>query len=231
MAAPMMRTGVRKFLVINSPLYQSVTSSFPIICSKRWVFRRRGDRIDSPEKTREFIAILDKGERSFLLTELQSFENKLKASQRTIVTQRPTPKQLRKVAFSNAVPFIGFGFLDNAIMIIAGDYIDHSIGAVLGISVLAAAALGNLVSDIAGVGLAGYVEAFAVRVGVHPPDLSPQQVNMNATRYSASFGRAIGITIGCLLGMFPLLFLDTSDDDDNDDDDKVEASQSVEEKR
>jgi hypothetical protein len=42
----------------------------------------------------------------------------------------------------NALPFIGFGFLDNFTMIIAGDYIEHSIGIVMTISTMAAA--GNL---------------------------------------------------------------------------------------
>ena len=30
---------------------------------------------------------------------------------------------------------------------------------------------------------------------------------MSITRFAANFGRAIGVTIGCLIGMFPLLFL------------------------
>uniref|UniRef100_A0A8C5N1U1 Transmembrane protein 65 n=1 Tax=Leptobrachium leishanense TaxID=445787 RepID=A0A8C5N1U1_9ANUR len=67
----------------------------------------------------------------------------------------PTTGQLKYVFFHNALPFVGFGFLDNAIMIAAGTQIELSIGVVLGISTMAAAALGNLVSDLAGL---GYVE-------------------------------------------------------------------------
>ena len=37
---------------------------------------------------------------------------------------RPSIQQLRMVAFQAGVPFIGFGFVDNLIMILAGDYID-----------------------------------------------------------------------------------------------------------
>uniref|UniRef100_A0A672KXL3 Transmembrane protein 65-like n=2 Tax=Sinocyclocheilus grahami TaxID=75366 RepID=A0A672KXL3_SINGR len=124
----------------------------------------------------------------------------------------PTPAQLRYILLHNAIPFIGFGFLDNAIMIAAGTQIELSIGLTLGISTMAAAALGNLVSDLAGLGLAGYVEALAVRFGMQIPDLTPKQVDMWQTRVTSHMGKAIGITIGCILGMFPLLFL--SDDDE-----------------
>ncbi|XP_016118278.1 transmembrane protein 65-like [Sinocyclocheilus grahami] len=97
-------------------------------------------------------------------------------------------------------------------MIAAGTQIELSIGLTLGISTMAAAALGNLVSDLAGLGLAGYVEALAVRFGMQIPDLTPKQVDMWQTRVTSHMGKAIGITIGCILGMFPLLFL--SDDDE-----------------
>lgn len=58
----------------------------------------------------------------------------------------------------SSVPFIGFGFLDNFFMIIAGDYIESSIGVYMCLSTMAAAALGNTISDIFGLGLASYVE-------------------------------------------------------------------------
>jgi hypothetical protein len=43
---------------------------------------------------------------------------------------------------------LGFGFLDNFIMIVAGEYIDLTLGVTLGISTMAAAALGKLVSAV-----------------------------------------------------------------------------------
>ncbi|KAG8441623.1 hypothetical protein GDO86_010710, partial [Hymenochirus boettgeri] len=118
----------------------------------------------------------------------------------------PTSFQLKRVFIHNALPFVGFGFLDNAIMIAAGTQIELSIGVILGISTMAAAALGNLVSDLAGLGLAGYVEALSSRLGLPIPDLTPKQADMWQTRVSAHLGKAIGVSIGCILGMFPLLF-------------------------
>ncbi|XP_068231783.1 transmembrane protein 65 [Palaemon carinicauda] len=120
---------------------------------------------------------------------------------------RPTVSELRKLAIFNALPFVGFGFLDNLIMIVAGDYIDTTIGVGLGISTMAAAALGNTVSDLAGIGSAWYVENIAVKIGIKPPNLCHEQLEMTSARWSSNIGRGAGVVLGCLLGMFPLLFL------------------------
>ena len=47
-------------------------------------------------------------------------------------------------------------------------------------------------------------------VGAHPPDLTPDQLEMPSSRISANLGRCLGVAFGCLLGMFPLLFINTS---------------------
>jgi len=123
---------------------------------------------------------------------------------------KPSSSDLRQLAYHNSLPFIGFGFLDNFIMIIAGEYIDLTLGAKLGISTMAAAALGNTISDMMGIGSAWYVESWADRLGAHPPDLTPEQLEMPNSRICANLGRCLGVAFGCLLGMFPLLFIDTS---------------------
>ncbi|XP_069076817.1 transmembrane protein 65 isoform X1 [Pleurodeles waltl] len=189
------------------------------------------EALNTAQGARDFIYSLHATERSCLLRELHRFESiaiaqasrypkpplfplekqtsAFKASNHfeKLEVAPPSSVQLRHVGLHNALPFIGFGFLDNAIMIVAGTHIELSIGIVLGISTMAAAALGNLVSDLAGLGLAGYVEALSSRLGLPIPDLTPKQADMWQTRLSAHFGKAIGVTIGCLLGMFPLFFL------------------------
>ncbi|KAL6100241.1 tmem65 [Pungitius sinensis] len=163
--------------------------------------------INSPKRARDFIYRLQPTERTCLLHELQGFES-MAIAQENLEPSPPTAEQIRYVLFHNAIPFVGFGFLDNAIMIAAGTQIELSIGVTLGISTMAAAAFGNLVSDLAGLGLAGYVEALASKLGMQGPDLTPKQVDMWQTRVSSHMGKAIGVSIGCILGMFPLFFLD-----------------------
>ena len=62
------------------------------------------------------------------------------------------PGALMLIAVQHGVPFLGFGFIDNAIMILAGDSIDITLGAKFGISSIAAAAIGNIFADVSGLG-------------------------------------------------------------------------------
>ncbi|XP_062987176.1 transmembrane protein 65 isoform X2 [Elgaria multicarinata webbii] len=169
------------------------------------------EALNTAQGARDFIYSLHSTERSCLLRELHRFES-IAIAQEKLEVAPPSTGQLKHVFFHNAVPFVGFGFFDNAIMIAAGTQIELSIGIVFGISTMAAAALGNLVSDLAGLGLAGYVEAVASRLGLSIPELTPKQADMWQTRLSAHFGKAIGVTIGCLLGMFPLFFLEDKEE-------------------
>ncbi|XP_055600308.1 uncharacterized protein LOC129749371 isoform X1 [Uranotaenia lowii] len=135
----------------------------------------------------------------------------------------PPTRDLFQLGLVNALPFIGFGFLDNFTMIIAGDYIEHTLGLFMCISTMAAAALGNTISDVVGIGSAFYVEKIAEMSGVRPPKLSPLQLEMKSSRRAANMGRVLGITIGCLLGMCPLMFMkdEDKDKDKEKDDDKA----------
>ncbi|XP_047528357.1 uncharacterized protein LOC125065011 [Vanessa atalanta] len=120
----------------------------------------------------------------------------------------PSTRELLHLSLANSIPFIGFGFLDNFIMIIAGDSIESSMSAYITLSTMAAAALGNTFSDVIGIGSSYYVERAAALLGLGAPALSPVQLDMPVSRRFANMGRVLGITLGCFLGMIPLLFKD-----------------------
>jgi len=128
------------------------------------------------------------------------------------------------LAVFNSMPFIGFGFLDNLIMILVGEYIDTSIGIAFGISTMAAAGIGNTLSDVAGIGSAFYVELMADKIGIKLPDLQPAQLERTSARWAANLGRGGGVVLGCILGMFPLLFFGGRKEEDKKkaDEDKSE---------
>lgn len=128
--------------------------------------------------------------------------------------ERPTNQQLKLVMVASAIPFVGFGFVDNMMMLAVGDMIEDHFHATYHLSMLCAAALGNTVADVVGLSLGGIIETFARRIGIPDPQLSKAQANMSITHWCNFFASAGGITIGCLLGMFPLLFMNHSDDDD-----------------
>lgn len=86
---------------------------------------------------------------------------------------------------------------------------------------MAAAAIGNTFSDILGIGTAFYVERLANKVGYTPPKLSPMQMDLSVSRNFANLGRVLGVTLGCILGMVPLLFFRRSEKDEtNEEKDK-----------
>lgn len=124
-------------------------------------------------------------------------------------TPEPSRRDLNLLMFNQSIPFVGFGIMDNAILILAGDAIDTSLGVTLGISTLCAAAIGNIISDLAGVGLGTVIEDFCSKLNIPQPNLSQAQRQLRSVRFANQFGCALGITIGCIIGMFPLLFIDT----------------------
>ena len=136
----------------------------------------------------------------------------LKVKNRTssATTSLVSLKVLKLVALEAGVPFVGFGFIDNAGMIVFGDAIDQTLGVVLGVSTLASAALGNMVSDILGIGLGGAVAHFAGKLGLPTATLTLEQTMSKSVRRARTFGSVVGVILGCFLGMFPLLILDDS---------------------
>jgi hypothetical protein len=123
----------------------------------------------------------------------------------------PSVRDLRLVSLTVAIPFVGFGIMDNAILIIAGDAIDTSLGVLLGISTMCAAAIGNIVSDVAGVMMGTVIEDWcALYLNLPQPNLTQAQRTLRSVRMAGQMGCGAGIVIGCIIGMFPLLFIDSN---------------------
>jgi hypothetical protein len=117
---------------------------------------------------------------------------------------------LTLLGFARAIPFIGFGIMDNAVMILAGERIDSTIGMTFHLSTLAAAGLGNAISDVIGIGAGNMVEQMAEKLGVPEHGLTHEQQHSREGNLAATIGSAVGCFVGCLIGLFPLLFLDHS---------------------
>jgi len=100
--------------------------------------------------------------------------------------------------FSVATAFIVFGIIDNGIMILAGSSIDSTLSVVLGISTMASAGLGNTLSDMMGIILGRYTEKTVYNI--FPVDTTTKLSNTRTV-----FSEALGIVVGCLIGMLPLL--------------------------
>ena len=123
--------------------------------------------------------------------------------------EEPSYRQLRIVALRSAIPMIGFGFMDNLVMIQAGEAIDMSIGVAFGLSTMTAAGFGQCFSDVAGFTCGGVVDAAVAKLHLPQHNLSLQQLDLKSSRAWHTFGGCVGVVTGCLLGMSCLLFMDT----------------------
>ena len=103
---------------------------------------------------------------------------------------------------------VGFGLMDNFIMIQAGDAIDNTFGATLGIATLTAAAFGQVFSDVAGVLFGGVVDRSVTKAGIRQPDITAAQRALPVAKNVIMAGSVVGVTVGCLLGASCLLFMD-----------------------
>ncbi|XP_037731148.1 transmembrane protein 65-like isoform X7 [Drosophila subpulchrella] len=171
------------------------------------------------ERAMDLLCNLDEEERSNLRSALDKIDaDKEKKLYEIESAAPPTAGQLYSIFFVNAVPFIAFGFLDNFIMIMAGEYIEYYLGHFITLSTMAAAGLGNTISDILGITMATYVENGCQILGLKQPKLTPAQFELKSSKRSSSYGRVVGITVGCLLGMCPLWFMEEKTNKEDVDD-------------
>ena len=99
------------------------------------------------------------------------------------------------------------------VMITAGEQIQSSIGITLGLTTMAAAGLGQVVSDISGIMSGGTVDALVGKLLPNLPKsgLTSLQKDLTSARIAQTLGGCVGVTIGCLLGMSVLFFMDAAE--------------------
>lgn len=112
-----------------------------------------------------------------------------------------------KVVLAAAPPFLAFGMLDNCTLVLAGGAIDNILSAKLGLTQMAAASLGGVVSGVAGIQVHGLAERFT---RARPPQLTPEQERSDSFQRAENVGNTLGMVVGLILGMTPLLFMGRS---------------------
>ena len=130
-------------------------------------------------------------------------------------------QQIQSIMLSSAVPMIGFGFMDNFIMIQAGSYIDNTIGVQLGLATMTAAALGQIVSDTCGVIFGGTLERF---LSIQPIQLSKVQQSLRLVPQLRLMGAVLGVMLGCSLGAVVGISIGGSATQTDDDDEESSSS-------
>lgn len=111
-----------------------------------------------------------------------------------------------RLLLTAGLPFLAFGLLDNSIFILAGDAIDRRLAMLFGFSSLAAAGFGGVVSGVAGIQVHGLAERWVGKVSPEPPLTTAQR---QSDEYEKTYrnGSTIGMVVGLLVGMTPLLLI------------------------
>mmetsp|Transcript_24054 Transcript_24054/g.52077 ORF Transcript_24054/g.52077 Transcript_24054/m.52077 type:complete len:324 (+) Transcript_24054:185-1156(+) len=124
-------------------------------------------------------------------------------------TPLPTRPQLKRLFLRAAIPMVGFGFMDQSVMLHAGNAIDCTLGVSFGLSTLTAAAFGQFFSDSAGVLFGGALERLATVFGIPSSGLTSAQRALPLVRRLRVLGGLAGVLLGCSLGLLNLLIIDT----------------------
>ena len=101
---------------------------------------------------------------------------------------------------SVSVAFFVFGFIDNFLMVVFGDQIDAAFVSVGVSNTMLAAGLGNTFSDAIGIMSGRFVEQMIYRRVPKVPEGALSRVKVLTAE-------TVGIILGCLLGLCPLLVL------------------------
>ncbi|EPY32691.1 hypothetical protein STCU_01797 [Strigomonas culicis] len=137
--------------------------------------------------------------------------------ERTIDPTKSIPVSvLCLIGLEAGLPFVGFGFLDNATMLLAGDFIDGTLGFYLNCSVLASAAMGNVCSGLLGMQVHGLIDKAVQKLNFDTPVLTDEQMKDRRVFFAGHMGGTFGIMIGLILGMCPLLFIDNDANEKTD---------------
>uniref|UniRef100_A0A7I4YGL1 Transmembrane protein 65 n=1 Tax=Haemonchus contortus TaxID=6289 RepID=A0A7I4YGL1_HAECO len=97
------------------------------------------------------------------------------------------------------------GFVDTALMIIAGESINSSFATVYGMSIMGAAALGNIFTSVVLLQTQVHIVNLITRLGLKYPLLSVEQMNNKDVKTVTNWAKLFGLLSGSLCGLFPLL--------------------------
>lgn len=117
-------------------------------------------------------------------------------------------EDLRALWYVNFLPYLGFGVLDMGTMLFVAQSFDSLVGLYLGLSVMAAAAVGDTLSNLVGLFSVLKLTQVVHYLGFKPPQLSAHQEANEAVRWVRHGARFCGVLSGCIVGMIALLFYD-----------------------
>ncbi|EYC17959.1 hypothetical protein Y032_0029g1980 [Ancylostoma ceylanicum] len=111
-----------------------------------------------------------------------------------------------KIWYVSLFPSFVYGVLDTSLLIFSGQSINSTFAAVYGLSIMGAAALGNVFTNVVLLQSQIHFGHLIEKFGLKFPVLSAEQMHNKDIGIVTNFAKTIGLLFGSLCGMFPLLF-------------------------
>ncbi|PIC39897.1 hypothetical protein B9Z55_011440 [Caenorhabditis nigoni] len=152
-----------------------------------------------------FSKELQPGERKLLFDALRKITADQYNEHKKVVDVTIDHEDLVKVWYINFIPMFVYGCLDEALIIIGGESINNIFSVYNGMSMLASAAVANIIVNL-------FLQLPADRwtdiLGFKKPVLSNDQMNTPEYHYASFAAKLSGLWLGLTLGMLPLFFID-----------------------
>ncbi|VDM79607.1 unnamed protein product [Strongylus vulgaris] len=111
-----------------------------------------------------------------------------------------------QIKYATLIPYFVLGLLDTSLLIFLGQSINSTFAGVYGLSIMGAAALGNVLTNVLLLQTQIHFGHLVGKFGLKLPVLSAEQVHNKDFETVRNFAKTLGLVVGCLCGMFPLLF-------------------------
>ncbi|KAL6725964.1 hypothetical protein Aduo_007981 [Ancylostoma duodenale] len=113
-----------------------------------------------------------------------------------------------KIWYVSLVPAFVLGVLDTSLLIFSGQSINSTFATVYGLSIMGAAALGNVFTNVVLLQTQIHFGHLIEKFGLRFPVLSAEQMHNKDIGIVTNIAKTIGLLFGSLCGMFPLLLYD-----------------------
>uniref|UniRef100_A0A1I7ULP2 Transmembrane protein 65 n=1 Tax=Caenorhabditis tropicalis TaxID=1561998 RepID=A0A1I7ULP2_9PELO len=161
--------------------------------------------IQSDADAKLFSNELKPGERKLLFDALRKITADQYNEHKKVVDVTIDHEDLVKVWYMHFIPMFVYGFIDEAFLIIGGESINNVFSVYNGMSMLASAAVANIICNL-------FIQLPAERctdmMGFKKPVLSNDQINTPEYQHASFAAKLCGLWLGLTLGMLPLFFID-----------------------
>lgn len=165
--------------------------------------------IQNDADAKVFSQELKPGERKLLFDALRKITADQYNEHKKVVDATIDHEDLVKVWYINFIPMFVYGCLDEAFLIIGGESINNIFSVYNGMSMLASAAVANIICNL-------FLQLPADRctdmLGFKKPVLSNDQMNTPEYQHASFAAKVCGLWLGLTLGMLPLFFIDDNMD-------------------